>query len=178
MKETKPNRIILTGFMGTGKTAVGQALAAKLGFDFLDTDLMVEKETGKTITEIFEKEGEPSFRAYEKKMIRKALKKERVVIATGGGAVTDPENLTLLKEKGALIALSASPERILERVQSLKTRPLLKDKEPMEMETIKNLLSRRSVYYRQADRIIDTTGKNIDEACEEILKFVHADVKS
>ena len=161
--------------MGTGKTAVGQALAKRLGCEFLDTDLMVEQETGKTITEIFEKEGEASFREQEKKMIRKALEKEPAVIATGGGAVTDPDNLALLKEKGLLIALSAAPELILERIRTFQTRPLLKDKEPME--AIKGLLSRRSVYYRQADRIVDTTGKKIEETVEEIVKIIDADSK-
>src|SRR3989338_11106644 len=101
----QPLRVILTGFMGTGKTAVAEALAKRLGYQFLDTDLMVEEETGKTITDIFEKEGESAFRVYEKKMIRKALEKEKVVVATGGGAVVDPDNLKLMKERGVVIGL-------------------------------------------------------------------------
>ncbi len=171
----KESRIILTGFMGTGKTAVGEALAAKLHFSFLDTDLMVEEETGKKIPEIFEKEGEEAFREREKKMVRKALDKEKVVVATGGGAVMDPENLSLFKEKGILIALSASPETLYERVRQLQNRPLLNDKDKDQLRaTIKNLLSRRSPYYRQADLFIDTTGKTIEETVGEILKNLHA----
>lgn len=157
--------------MGTGKTVAGERLAQRLGFDFLDTDLMVEKETGKKIAEIFEKEGEVFFREKEKKMVKRALEKEKVVVATGGGAVIDPENLALFKAKGFLIALSASPEMILERVKQAN-RPLLKGDNPAEI--IKGLLSRRSPYYRQADWIIDTSGKKIDEVVEEILKILHA----
>lgn len=164
----KHSRIILTGFMGTGKTAVGEKLAQRLGYEFLDTDLMVEVDTGKTITEIFEKEGEPAFRVYEKKMVRKALEHERVVVATGGGAILDPDNLKLMKEKGVVIGLSASPEAILQRVASMETRPLLRTKD--QLKKIEGLLSHRSPYYRQADKVVDTTMKRLHETVEEILK--------
>lgn len=166
----KQTRIILTGFMGTGKTAVGEALARRLHFDFLDTDLMVEEESGKSVTEIFEKEGETTFRSYEKKMVKKALDRDKVVIATGGGAVTDPENLKLMKEKGIVIGLAASPDAILERVASMQTRPLLKTKD--QLQKIKSLLSQRSPYYREADKIVDTTSRPIDETVEEILQAI------
>lgn len=169
----KFKRIILTGFMGTGKTAVGQILAKRLGFDFLDTDLMVEEETKKTITEIFEGEGEVLFRNYEKKMVKKALDRDKVVIATGGGAVTDPESLKLMKERGVVVGLTASPDSILQRVSSMQTRPLLKTKD--QLQKIKNLLSQRSPYYREADKIIDTTSKPVAETVEEILQAIQAE---
>ncbi len=164
----KHKRIILTGFMGTGKTAVGERLAKRLKFDFLDTDLMVEEETGKSITEIFEKEGETIFRNHEKKMVKKALERDKVVIATGGGAIVDPESLKLMKDKGIVIGLSAAPETILKRITGMDTRPLLKSKD--QMKKIESLLSHRSPYYRQADKIIDTTKKALEETVEEILK--------
>lgn len=166
----KYTRIILTGFMGTGKTAVGELLAKKLKFEFLDTDLMVEKETGKSITDIFEKEGEPVFRSYEKQMVRKALDKEGVVISTGGGAIVDPDNLKLMKEKGLIIGLSASAEAILQRVANMDTRPLLGSKD--QLKKIESLLSHRSPYYRQADKIVDTTMKRIEETVDEILNVL------
>ncbi len=168
-------RIILTGFMGTGKTAVGEQLAKKLNYKFLDTDLLVEAETGKSITEIFEKEGEPAFRVHEKKMVKKALEKDKVVVATGGGAVIDPENLKLMKERGVLIGLAASPEAILKRVATLDTRPLLKsDKQEKDrLEKIKSLMSKRSVFYREADCFIETTSKAIEDTVEEIFKFLN-----
>ena len=167
----KHKRVVLTGFMGTGKTAVGEALAKRLTFEFLDTDLMVEKDTGKSITEIFEKEGEAIFRTHEKKMVKKAMDKENVVVATGGGAITDPESLKLMKEKGVIIGLSASPESVLLRISKMQTRPLLNTKD--QMEKIKSLMSHRSPYYREACKIIDTDGKKIDETVEEILKVLN-----
>ncbi len=154
--------------MGTGKTAVGETLAGRLGFQFLDTDLMVEKDTGKTISEIFEKEGEAVFRGYEKKMLKKALEREKVILATGGGAIVDQENLKLMKEKGVVIGLVASAEAILERIAKMDTRPLLKTKD--QMKKIRELLSERSPYYREADKIIDTTSKTIDKTVDEIIK--------
>lgn len=164
----KRKRIILTGFMGTGKTAVGETLAKRLGFQFLDTDLMVEKDTGKNISEIFEKEGETAFRGYEKKMLKKALECDKLVLATGGGAIVDSENLKLMKEKGVVIGLVASAEAILERISKMDTRPLLKTRD--QMKKIRELLSQRSPYYREADGIIDTTSKTIDKTVDEIIK--------
>lgn len=161
-------RVILTGFMGTGKTAVGEKLAKRLGFQFLDTDLMVEEVTGKSITELFEEDGELAFRDWEKKMVKKALEKDKVVIATGGGAIVDPENLKLMKDKGIVIGLSASPEAILQRVAGMETRPLLRSKD--QLKKIEALLSHRSPYYRKADKIVDTTMKRLEETVEEILK--------
>ncbi len=168
----KQSRIILTGFMGTGKTAVAQLLAERLKYEFLDTDLMVEKETKKTVTEIFEVEGEESFRIYEKTMVQKALAREKVVVATGGGAIVDPESLKLMKERGVIIGLSASPEMILKRVEAMQTRPLLKTKD--KLKKIEALLSHRSPYYRQADKIVDTSSQSIEKTVDDILKFLHA----
>ncbi len=171
----KQDRIILTGFMGTGKTAVGQSLAKKLSLRFVDTDQLIEEEHGQTITEIFEKKGEVIFREYERKVVQKILGEKGIVMATGGGAVIDPDNLKAMKERGVLIALSASAEVILERVSRLGNRPLLKSKD--QMETIRNLLSRRSPYYRQADHIIDTTGKTVEQTVQELTKLLHEKYK-
>ena len=169
----KSERVILTGFMGTGKTAVAHALAKRLHSQFLDTDLMVEETVGKTIGEIFVKEGEDAFRAYEKQMVRKALERdEKVVVSTGGGAIVDPENLKLMKEKGIVIGLSASPEEIMKRVERMDVRPLLKTKDTLKK--IKELLSHRSPYYRKADTIIDTTARPVEETVEKIVNFLNA----
>ncbi|MBI2066496.1 MAG: shikimate kinase [Deltaproteobacteria bacterium] len=162
--------------MGTGKTVVGKMLAEKLSYQFLDTDQMVEQEAKKTVMEIFEREGETSFRRREKEMVKKALQKEKVVISTGGGAVMDPENLALFKENGLLIALSATPEVIYERVRSMKTRPLLKDRD--ELQTIKNLLSSRSPFYQKADLILDSSGNHLESVVSEIMKALHENSKS
>lgn len=154
--------------MGTGKTVVGRLLAERLGYDFFDTDQVVEKETGRKISEIFEKEGEPAFRLLEKKILLRGLGRKNIVIATGGGAVLDPDNLNEMKGKGVLIALTTSPEEIFERLKALEDRPLLKGEN--RMGKIKKLLSRRSPYYEQADHIVNCEGKEVREIVETILK--------
>ncbi len=169
----KHSRIILTGFMGTGKTAVAKGLAEKLDYDFLDTDEMVEVETGKSITQIFEAEGEAGFRTYEKRMLKRALERDQIVIATGGGAVIDADNRKLMKEKSFVIALSASPEMILERVSSVNQRPLLDEKDKDRLKRIKEMISHRSPFYAQANRIIDTTVHSVPEIVESISKILH-----
>ncbi len=168
----RPTRIILTGFMGTGKTAVGTILADKLGYVFLDTDTMVEKDAGILIAEIFEKQGEAKFREVETKMLRKALDKEKIVISTGGGSVIDPDNRSLMKQKGVVIALTASPEIIYQRISKVENRPLLKTKDVLGK--IKTLISHRSEFYREADHIIDTTSHLLEQTVDEILKVIRA----
>lgn len=167
----KKDRIILTGFMGTGKTAVGQLLAKELKLRFVDTDHLIEEEYGQSIVEIFEKQGESTFRDYEKKVVQKVLSEKGIVMATGGGAVLDDENLKLMKEKGTLIALSASAEVIFQRISQLGDRPLLRTRN--QLETIKNLISHRSPYYCQADFIVDTSGKSVEQTVQELLKVLH-----
>jgi shikimate kinase len=167
----KKDRIILTGFMGTGKTAVGQLLAKELKLRFVDTDHLVEQECNQSIVEIFEQKGEEGFRDCEKKVVQKALSEKGIVMATGGGAVLDADNLKLMKEKGTLIALSASAEVIFQRISKLGDRPLLRTRD--QLETIKNLISHRSPYYRQADFIVDTSGKSVEQTVQELLKVLH-----
>ncbi len=98
------------------------------------------------------------------------------MIATGGGAVTDAESLQLMKERGFLIGLSASPESIMERIAQMQTRPLMNTKD--KMKRIKELMSHRSPYYREADTIIDTTAKSVETTIEEILNVLHGEPKS
>ncbi len=163
-------RVILTGFMGTGKTAVGKKLAGKLHYRFLDTDLLLEKEKGKPVSKIFEEEGEPAFRKYEKAVLQKALTEEKVVIATGGGTIVDPENLKLMKEKGVLITLAADPEVILQRIGHSSKRPLLQADD--KMARIQELLEQRQGFYQQAHHAIDTSQKSVEEIVEEIAKIL------
>ncbi len=162
-------KIVLTGFMATGKTSTGKVLAQKLNLDFYDTDALIEERAGRSIPEIFSKEGEPSFRALEKEVIAEVADKDNVVIATGGGAVMDLENRARLKKNGILIALMASSEEVKKRIErSSPCRPLLsgKDKE----RAIKELLKERLPVYRQSDICIDTTGKSSEEVAQEIIK--------
>ena len=159
--------LALIGFMGTGKTSVGRHVAEHLGFDFLDTDELIQADTGRTIADIFARDGEPAFRALEKQLVRKLSLREKVLIATGGGLPTNAENLAALKSFALVICLWASPEKIWERVKNQSHRPLLHDADPQKK--IRELLAVREPFYRQADVLINTDLRSVREAAQQIV---------
>ncbi len=161
--------IVLVGFMGTGKSSVGRILARRLRREFVDIDRWLEDREKRKIREIFEKDGEAYFRAKEKEAVSLWAAKENMVITTGGGAVTDPENHEALKKNGLLVTLLASPETIRDRVKNSKDRPLLKDKEDLLAE-IKLLLEKRKPFYEKSDYYFDTDGKNAAQVARMILR--------
>ncbi|MCC7201128.1 MAG: shikimate kinase [Nitrospirae bacterium] len=160
--------IILTGFMGSGKTAVGRSLAGRLGYAFTDTDLLVEAKTGKTINEIFETDGEAFFRNQETMILEELTGVNERVISTGGGIVTKEENIIKLRKIGFIIWLKASPETVYNRVCDENHRPLLKTDNPLEQ--IKRLMSRREQAYSKADLTIDTDGLEVDDIVDIIIE--------
>jgi len=162
--------IILTGFMGVGKTSVGTRLARDLGYRFVDTDDLIEADQKITITEIFSSFGEAYFRDAETRVIRQVLDGEGQVIATGGGAVIRDENRRAFKEGGMTICLTARPEVVFERIRHEIHRPLLQVPDPLGR--IRELLNERERYYHQADLIIDTSDKTVDEVIDEIRQRV------
>jgi len=162
--------IILTGFMGVGKTSIGTRLAGDLGYTFVDTDDLIEEDQKTTITEIFAQKGEPYFRDVEARVIRTVLENENQVVSTGGGAVIRDENREAFKEAGLVVCLTARPEVIYERIKHETHRPLLKV--PDTMARIRDLLESRAEFYGQADLIIDTSEKSVDEAVLEIKEKV------
>src|SRR5580765_1963059 len=122
---TPPMRIILTGFSGTGKSAVGPLVARQLGWDFVDTDDVVEKRAGKRILQIFADDGEQAFRDMESEALREVCSRDKTVIATGGGAVLRADNRRLLAESGFVVCLEAWPETIFRRLtERADTKPL------------------------------------------------------
>ena len=165
--------IVLIGFMGTGKTAVGKRLARRLGRQFVDTDEEIERVTGKTIPQIFAQDGEVRFRSEEKLVIKKFSRQEGLVIATGGGVVLDPENVADLKRNGILICLAAAPEVIYRRVKGKKHRPLLNKKGDLQ-EHIKDLLAGRASFYAAADYTIDTGNFSSDEVADKIINYLES----
>ncbi|WP_333654172.1 shikimate kinase [Dissulfurispira sp.] len=160
--------IVLTGFMGTGKTEVGRILSRKLGYVLVDADTEIEKEQGITITEIFKQYGEPKFREIESNVIKRLSEIKNAVISTGGGAVLRQENMDNLRKNGVIICLTASPETILKRTSNNNDRPLLQVDNPLQK--IKELLEFRKPYYEKADIMIDTEGKSPIEVAEEIIE--------
>lgn len=164
--------IYLIGFMGSGKTTIGKALSLSLNVPFIDSDEEISRLTGKTITEIFEVEGEAAFRLLEAECLRN-LPVEDSIITTGGGTVLREENRKWMQENGEVVLLAASPEEILKRLEGDKTRPLLiGDKE----EKVAKILGERlPLYVDTANIIIETTGKSVEAIVEELvqrLKFV------
>ncbi|MGD0282584.1 MAG: shikimate kinase [Dissulfurispiraceae bacterium] len=162
--------IVLTGFMGTGKTAVGKILSQKLGFVLVDSDTEIEKEQKTTITDIFKRLGEAAFRDIESNTINRLSSLIKTVLSTGGGAVLRAENMEALRKNGIIVCLSASPETILRRTSKNKNRPLLETDNPLQ--TIKELYDFRKPYYEKADIIIDTDNMSPLQVAEEIIRQV------
>ena len=158
--------IALIGFMGTGKTSVGRHVAEHLGFEFLDTDELIQSHTGRTIADIFAKDGEPAFRELERKVVQELSTREKTLISTGGGLPTNEENLSALKSFALVICLWASPEKIWERVKNQSHRPLLHDADPQQK--IRELLATREPFYKQADVLINTDLRSVREAAQQV----------
>ena len=160
--------IILAGFMGTGKSTIGHRLARALGWAFLDTDEIIERQAGKTIAQIFAEDGEPAFRAMEARVAAELEQLESHVIATGGGLVIPEANLRALERAGAVILVEASPEAILSRIAHETHRPLLAKPDPQA--EIKRLLDLRREAYGRINLKIQTDGKRPAAIAYEILR--------
>ncbi len=160
--------IVLTGFMGTGKTEVGRELARVLGWRVIDVDDEIVKAQGMSINEIFGRFGEQAFRDMETEMIKEVSQNRNVIISTGGGAVLRQENMDILKDKGVVVCLDAAPETIFRRTSRNNERPLLKVENPLGR--IRELLEARRPFYQKADITIDTDDKNPLRIAEEILE--------
>lgn len=162
-------QIILTGFMGTGKTETGRILAGSLGRQFIDTDNLVENAAGLKIPVIFEKHGEEYFRDLESDVLRSLADYEpgSLVVATGGGAVLRVENRRLLKELGLVFLLRASAEEIYRRTAAAGDRPLLNEPDPYRVIT--KMLEARESCYRDCNYVINTTAKTPRQVAAAIL---------
>jgi len=167
--------VILMGYRGTGKSSVGEKLSQVLHLPFYDTDTLIEKLAGKTIQEMVGERGWGVFREREREVIKSLATTIESVIATGGGAVMDQENVDVLKKNGVLIWLTANVDAIIERMRadadSVKRRPPL-SRDDFLQETVKVLEERIPVYRRLADFSVDTAGKEIDEIVGKICQFL------
>ena len=160
--------VALAGFMGTGKSRIGWELSRRLALTFIDTDRVIERVSCMRITDIFEVYGEEVFRSYETEVVRRCLKLDEVVISTGGGTVVRKQNRTLLKSRGPVVVLTASPETIYKRTRRHK-RPLLEGENPTER--IRTLLAaRRDAYQDAASFMVSTDGRDSEDVVEEIVE--------
>ncbi len=149
-------RLFLVGPMGAGKTTLGKLVAQELGFEFLDSDQVIEARTGVDIPTIFDFEGEQGFRDREARVIDELTRRERIVLATGGGAVLRPENRERLRARGFVVYLKVSLARQLERTARDRNRPLLQTADPAA--TLRRLAEEREPLYQSvADVTIDTS---------------------
>lgn len=167
------NNIILIGFMGSGKTTVGMQLSKKISLEFIDMDLEIEKESGISISEMFKLYGESYFRKKEVNLLNELLKKDNIIISTGGGIIESEEVINIINCENCVIWLDASEDTIINRLESeLDKRPKLKNNKNLEF-TIKNLMKSRYKKYKRAANIrINVDGKNIDEVVGEILVYI------
>jgi shikimate kinase len=166
------SNIALVGFMGTGKSTVGQLVATMLGFKFLDTDAMIENLTQRRISDLFTNEGEARFRGYEKQIVEHLKSETRCVISTGGGLVAAGDNLESLKEHSLIVCLWCSPEAIFKRVKHQSHRPLLQVDNPLE--EIRQLLSKRAPFYRQADVLLSSEFRTPREVAAHVVQNFRA----
>lgn len=160
--------VVLTGLMGTGKSAAGKLLSEKLDIPFYDSDQEIESRAGLSINEIFELYGEEKFRDTESKVIRELLEKDICVIATGGGALTTPAVLEAVKQKSLSIWLQTPVPVLVKRLEQTKNRPLLKNDNPQAV--LEDLLEKRKALYAQMDCHIETNAADLKKTLSNILE--------
>jgi shikimate kinase len=166
-----PGNIFLVGPMGAGKSTIGRQLARSLRRDFLDSDREIEARTGAKVVLIFELEGEAGFRAREKAALDELTQRHDIVLATGGGAVLDPENRARLASRGLVIYLRTSVDQQLARTDRDRNRPLLHTEDPRAR--LEQLMATRDPLYREiADLVVDTDGSTVQSVAKQILRLV------
>lgn len=160
--------IYLVGFMGTGKTATAKLVAKSLNRSFVDMDAIIEEREKMPISEIFKTKGEPYFRHLERGLVLELAAQERLVVACGGGAFANDENIAAMKKSGSVVCLTSSPRTILRRTQGNTARPLLNVENPESR--IAELLKKRAPYYGQAHHTVDADNLTVEETAQEALR--------
>ncbi len=160
--------VVLVGMMGAGKTAVGRALAARLGVPFLDSDTEIESAANMTIPEIFARDGEAFFRSKESQIIGRLLDEERGILSTGGGAFLAEGNRKMISDRGASVWLKADLDVLWNRVKHKDTRPLLRTANPYA--TLRDLYEARVPIYEQSDLVADSDGETaIEDMVDRVI---------
>ncbi|NEV61278.1 shikimate kinase AroK [Thiorhodococcus minor] len=170
----RAQNIFIVGPMGAGKSTVGRQLSEALSFTFKDSDQEIQRRTGVDIPTIFEYEGESGFRARERQVIQELVSDDRIVLATGGGAVLSPENRQDLSARGVVIYLHCSPEQQYARTARDRNRPLLDTEEPLAK--LQELMAEREPLYRQvADMVVSTEKRGTSSVVKEICRRLESD---
>ncbi len=172
MQSNKDNRIFLIGYMGAGKTTIGEQLAERLGYKFLDMDHVIEEKMQQSVSQIFSEKGEEEFRRLERECLDKISTEQNVVVATGGGAPCFYDNMERMNAYGLTVYLCLSPEQLQERLElsHKNKRPLLAQREGKELlDFIRQNLSEREPFYRKAALVVSGTD---EEMFQQILSFL------
>lgn len=162
--------LLLTGFMGSGKSSVGRVLAQRLGYPFVDLDSEIVSTAGRSINDLFAQDGEQAFRSLESACLKRVLGGGRTVVATGGGVVISDENRCSMRSQGVVVNLVVSLPQVLERLHGASDRPLFAGGNAPN--SVKLLMDAREQFYADADIRIDTDGKSVEDVAAEILRFV------
>lgn len=162
--------LVLTGFMGSGKSSVGRLLAERLACPFVDLDAEIIAMAGCSINDIFARDGEEAFRSMESACLKRVLGGGRSVVATGGGVVVADDNRATMRRRGVVVNLAVSLPQVLKRLHGVSDRPLFAGSH--ESNSVKLLMDAREQFYADADIRIDTDGKSVEDVAAEILRFV------
>ena len=165
--------IVITGFMGTGKSEVSLEVARRLGWEFVDMDTLIEQQVGMTIPEMFAQRGEGFFRQQERQLCQELAKRRGLVIATGGGALIPEENRQALGASGLLVCLTCGVREILRRLAQAEDRPLLDVVD--RRERIESLLAERREAYGRIPQQIDTTGLTVEEVAGRVIELLKSE---
>jgi shikimate kinase len=177
MSASEPRNVVLIGYRGCGKSSVGQVLAARLSWRYVDTDALIEHEAGCTVAELFARAGEADFRKREARIVAKVARGARQIISVGGGAVLDAANQAHLKAAGPCVWLTAPPEELHRRLtadtRSATLRPNLTTQGGLaEIREVLN--ARAPVYNAVADHTVDTTGRTVEQVVDDVLAWMQA----
>ena len=162
--------IIITGFMGSGKSIVAEELARKLGMEFIDMDQIIEERQEMSISDVFAIKGEKYFREQENKLVKELSQDKNMVIATGGGTFLFPDNVRILSRAGEIVCLFADSQTIYKRVKRKNIRPLLKGDNALNK--INHLLEERKKIYNNIKWKIDTTNFTVQEVVDKIINLL------
>lgn len=168
--------LTLIGYRATGKTTLAKILAERLAWTWADSDDEIQRRAGKSIAAIFADDGEPAFRELEARVIAEQCRRDRLILATGGGAPLRPENRRAMREAGKVVWLRAEPTTIFARMNADRStaarRPPLSDDEP-DREIVRLLETRTPIYEESADIIIDTDANSPEELADKIIESLH-----